>query len=583
MVIVVGIMGVLPASFVYSFIIAYCFLRYFSKEKNDTKSWIIFIVATIHLTFVFVLPIIILMVLDQGENIGFKFEDDVTNSALAFEIMSITNHILNKIVYPASIIYYESGFISKCYKFIPLTLKGWVNWVKRLWIVPVAIILGIVYLFYKEKILYYYKNVLVYYLNYLNILDLVKLYFELGFCVTDSIRYFCRACCQKNVYKKYIKGKLIYHKQQLYYKFQSELETLSSITHSYSGEIEKHKLTKIFAFVNKQKQYLIDKDICDSKSVYSSQSQMDDITKIQLEKLISSPIMEVKQLRRKIVRINNLYDLYDLYDTKTEKLEFSKCCQCMKCLLEIIKLLLFFFICLIIIYLEIKYYKQYEYVFFGHNNSTNANNISYYSPEIDDSTINNNTNNTLSYEKYHLGIEILAFFYLYIFLLPFLAISTGFYLIPILYAVVKRNYITGEYIYEKECSNNLEIILSVEKITSLVSASMYLGALLYIHIILKDKPTSDNFKEFFKFFDLPYTEVVLAIKMVFFALVMIITNREYIRICSFEKNIADEGAFYLCKTDCWCYKLFKGRKEKYFQLAEVPDNSSQKSELFIKN
>ena len=585
----IEIMGVLPASFVYSFIIAFFFLKYFSKKKENNKSWIIFIVATLHLSLIFVLPVIILIVLEQRENISIKFENNVTKWELSFKIMSITNHILNKLVYPASIIYYESGFVSNCYKFIPLTFKGWINWVSNLWIIPVLIILGIAYLLYKEEILDYYKNVLVYYLNYLNIIDLINLYFELGFSIMDSYRYCCRTCCKFDVYEKYIKGKIKYHKQQLDLEFENELKTLSSITNLYSEEIRKYKLTEIFAFVTKHEKFLTNKDNYDSKTDYSSQTKINNITDIQLEKLISSSHMEVKKLGRKIVRINNLYDI------ATKKLVIDNWCQCIKCLsssiFEIIKLSLFIFICLLLFLLEIEYYKQYKYVFFEHNNSTNATNISYYFSEIDNSVINNtnnttNTTNTINYKKYSLGAQIFSFFFAYIILLPALAITTGVYLIPIIYAVVKRRFITGEYIYEKGLSNNLEIISSVQKITSNVSASMYLGALLYIHIILKDKPTSDNYKEFFKFFDLPYTEAVLAIKMIFLVFVMIITNREYINFGCYELNIADEGTFYLPITDSWCYKLFEGRKEKYFKLAEEKNeqnDSPQKIELLSMN
>ena len=104
--------------------------------------------------------------------------------------------------------------------------------------------------------------------------------------------------------------------------------------------------------------------------------------------------------------------------------------------------------------------------------------------------INNITNTTNpEYEIMSLGDQISFFFIGYIFLFPLIAISTGIYIIPILYAVIKRQFITGELIYDRGFSNNLEIILSVKKITSSVAASMYLGALFLIHFLSKEKPT----------------------------------------------------------------------------------------------
>ena len=89
-------------------------------------------------------------------------------------------------------------------------------------------------------------------------------------------------------------------------EFENELKTLSSITNLYSEEIRKYKLTEIFAFVTKHEKFLTNKDNYDSKTDYSSQTKINNITDIQLEKLISSSHMEVKKLGRKIVRINNL-------------------------------------------------------------------------------------------------------------------------------------------------------------------------------------------------------------------------------------------------------------------------------------
>ena len=121
--------GILPATIIYSFLMSFFFLYYFG---------IIFIIATLHLTLVFLLPVIIFMVL-YPEDEDIAFENDVKNSTLAIEIVTMTNHVLNKLVYPFCIVYYESGFLSLKYKNFPITCKGWIYWVMKLWIIPAGI------------------------------------------------------------------------------------------------------------------------------------------------------------------------------------------------------------------------------------------------------------------------------------------------------------------------------------------------------------------------------------------------------------------------------------------------------------
>ncbi len=77
--------GILPATIIYSFLMSFFFLYYFG---------IIFIIATLHLTLVFLLPVIIFMVL-YPEDEDIAFENDVKNSTLAIEIVTMTNHVLN--------------------------------------------------------------------------------------------------------------------------------------------------------------------------------------------------------------------------------------------------------------------------------------------------------------------------------------------------------------------------------------------------------------------------------------------------------------------------------------------------------
>ena len=567
--ILLSIAGALPASLIYSFLISFWILYYFSKKKENWKSWIIFIIATLHLSLVFVLPVIVFMVLTPGnEELG--FENDPKKSSQAIEAVTMINHALNKIVYPFSIVYYESGFISFKYKIFPTTCKGWVNWILELWIIPAAIILGFGLLFAKDKILGYYNNVLVYYLNYLNIFDLICMYFEFGFSIMDTVRYCSRTCCKRDVYKSYIKGKLIYHKRKYFKEFKKEFDELSSITNSYGEDINKYKLTEIFTFLNKHAKIIENPNYyVEPNSNKNQNPKIENITQKQLEKLISSPCGEIKSLGRKITRINNLENRI-IKGIDSDK----KCCNCMNKLcslycMEIIKIFLFSFICLLIVFLDIDYFDQYGERFFGQNNDTNyTNTTNFISYLINNSTTNNTNTTDIEEKNYGFGTQVFLFFIAYILFFPVFVITTGLYLVPILYAVIKRKFITGELIYGLGFSNNLEIIKSVKKITSMVAASTYLGALFLIHVIVKEKPTLEKYNEFFQFFDIPYTEFVFAVKFLFLVCVMVITNLEYINFQCFELSIADEGTFYMNSSSSCLLGLCNGRKNLYFQLAQ---------------
>ena len=184
--------------------------------------------------------------------------------------------------------------------------------------------------------------------------------------------------------------------------------------------------------------------------------------------------------------------------------------------------------------------------------------------------------NEKSLELESLIKQIFKFFYGYFIILPHLLILTGGYLIVILYAVVKRKFITGEYIYDRDFSNDFELILSVKKISSLIFASSYLGALCIVYLIEKDGENyrdSEEYKEFFQFYNLPHSLVVIILKFVFLLIMYFVTLLEYINFGCKEIAIADEGAVHLNKNGCCCcccccciYYCFKCRREENIQL-----------------
>ena len=562
-----SIEGILPVSFIYSFLMSFFFLYYFSKVKENWKSSIIFFIATLHLSMVFVLPVIIFMFLaPEGMSKDIYFEKDVEKTILAIKTLTMTNHALNKFVYPFSIVYYESGFQSFKYKICPSTCKSLVNWVKNLWVIPAIILLGFALLFKKDEILGYYDDVLVYYINYLNIYDLICMYFEFGFSAMDTVRYCSRTCCKKGTYKLYIQGKLMYHKRKLYKEFEKEFNELKLITNTYAEDIQKFKLTQVFTFVSKHELLIQKGYYSEQKPNDSPKPPLQNPTQFQMEKIISSPFAKVKSLGRKITRINNIEN------REIKGIGKEKCCYkiCSNFVVEVIKITLFSFVCLLIFLLDFEYYQLYGDDFFGNKNETNSTNLTLH-------LMNNNTNNTANttnpdFEKFGLAKQIFSFFIGYPILFPLFAITTGLYLTPILYSVVKKQFITGEYIYGRGFSNNLEIISSVRKITSSVAASMYLGALFTIHVIIKEKPTEEKYKEFFQFYDIPYTDAVFALKFVFLICVMAISNLEYINFGCYELPISDEGNFYL--NSC-IFGILEGRKKHYLQIAQQQNLNQQ--------
>ena len=395
---------VLPAGIFYSFIIAFGFLYYFRKKIENCHSWVIFILASLHLSLIFLLPLFVIFTLSPRE----MFVPDKGKTTLAIKIVTITNHVLNKLIYPAAIVYYESGFLSLKYKIFPTTCKGWLHWVINLWVIPAAIVLGLAFLCFKDPILNYYDNVLVYYLNYLNIFDLICAYFEFGFSIMDCFRYCFRTCCYKDLYKRYVKGMLIYYERKIDEELGKEINELQSIYNTYSDEIVRYKLTQIYDIISKYEQRSEKTNISGSTNDDSS-SKKQNITQRELEKLISSPLKNVKSYGRQSIRVNNRKKRIDEEEPK------ACCCNCIIQIcsnhyVEIAKIFCFSFICMGIFSFDYQYYELYSDDLF--NNITNSTNIFDYI--IKSNNTNNTTNTTdIDDDNISMGAKIFSFFLFY--------------------------------------------------------------------------------------------------------------------------------------------------------------------------
>ena len=590
--------GILPATFIYSFIFSFAFLFYFRNEKKS--DCLIFGIAVIHLGIIFATPVIVLMaLLNDDEAFKVRFIKDSHKCSLFIEIVSYINHGLNKVFYPFLIYYNESGFISPCFKIFPITFKGWFNFFIDLWVIPLAIILGIVFFIFKEQILDIYINFGTYFLNYLNILDLIFYYYEFGFSIWDCFRYLYRTfkCCQNgDEYKLYIKGKLIYHKNKISEELEKQLDELCVIANDYSQEIVNYKLQEVLDFIknNRRNNYNLSPAY---KTEHKKEKKIEGIKKYKLEALISEHYRKGKILERKIERLKNINDREVKGNNKAEICDcLIKCCS--NKFIEIIKLLIFCLICIFLFFIDLAYFitntesKLQELWEKDIDNFTNFSSdiFSDLSSDLisdifsdsdfssEDYLFQNDTTliNEKSLELESLVKQIFKFFYGYFIILPHLLILTGGYLIVILYAVVKRKFITGEYIYDRDFSNDFELILSVKKISSLIFASSYLGALCIVYLIEKDGENyrdSEEYKEFFQFYNLPHSLVVIILKFVFLLIMYFVTLLEYINFGCKEIAIADEGAVHLNKNGCCCcccccciYYCFKCRREENIQL-----------------
>ena len=147
----------------------------------------------------------------------------------------------------------------------------------------------------------------------------------------------------------------------------------------------------------------------------------------------------------------------------------------------------------------------------------------------------------------------------------FLYITTGIYVLPLLYSLVCRRLITGDFLYGKDSSDTIDLIVSLEKITESVFPCIYLSSVFYGTIYYNDKKYKFDMNALY-FFDIPHSNIILYFRDVYLLVCIIIPKFiEYIPFKCFKFIISDE--FYFDK-DCCCYKekrkqyIEEGKKDK---------------------
>ena len=153
--------------------------------------------------------------------------------------------------------------------------------------------------------------------------------------------------------------------------------------------------------------------------------------------------------------------------------------------------------------------------------------------------------NKFNFEE--LGIMLIGYPIIFVCLF----IATAVYVLPLLYSLVNRRLITGDFLYAKDSSDTIDLIVSLEKITENVFPCIYLSSVFYGTIYYANKKNKFDMNALY-FFDIPHSNIILYFRDVYLLVCIIIPKFvEYIPLKCFKIIISDE--FYFDK-DCCCYK-----------------------------
>ena len=521
----------LPVVFLYSLVISFFLLYYFLNLQKTNK--FLFIIGVIHLSSLFSMPIMSCTLVLLPANVLFiDYNDKVYR--LIINIISFTNHVLNKLIYPFIEIYCSSGYISAFNKLCHLSIKQWIIDLFGIWY---TILLLILYFFFKN----FYDNYFDFLLNYLNILDLAKIYIEIGYSLGSVLLLYRKAFKKKEEYEDFLLGKLLSYEKKKIERSKKDYQILYNKYNLYVKDNPKFEELKIFIGNAKDKLPL------DEKGGLRLESEKPEVkknmTEKQLENEIAEPYENCKSYYRKFDRINSLRNVA-LNRKDPSKIEncldklIKKCTTSHKC-----KKFFFVFyviICLVIIILEI---------------------IGYDSPMLDS---DNYRNTTAEYEnmqedipfKYE-EIFIMLFGYILVFLCLFIA--TGIYVLPLLYSLVCRRLITGDFLYAKDSSDTIDLIVSLEKLTENAFPCIYLSSVFYGTIYYKSKKEKFDMNALY-FFEIPHSNIILYFRDVYLTVTIIIPLLfEKISFRCFKIIISDELYF---GNNCCCYKK---KRKKYIE------------------
>ena len=213
---------------------------------------------------------------------------------------------------------------------------------------------------------------------------------------------------------------------------------------------------------------------------------------------------------------------------------------------------------------------------------------------------NNNTNNNSNWDNIDERDRIIAFIILYPLRLFLYFLTVGVYITLIIYSLLNRTYITGDFFYGKNSSDNLNLIYSVNALSGKIIPLFYLGVLNIILFVKKEKLPigKDNPYLFLNLLKIPHMKQVLWFRYGFILLCAIITNmKDKIVIkCNscckiFKKgivfNICDEYNFLPTEHEPCCLKLIEGDRKQYIKKGREEEikllNINENTDLLAMN
>ena len=542
--------------YIYSFILAFFFLNYYRNKKFCSCK--VFWINVVHTSLVFFMPILAYMTLTTEDSLFFVKDSKKCYKMIKY--INIANHALNKFIYPLMIVYIRSGFFSFKDKFSHLSFS---DVCYELYAYVFIIIILIIYFPFKNELLsIYHDDGILFFLNYLNILDLIYTYFDIGFSCGSMLRYFYAVFTRREEYQEFLLGKLSIYEEDIKKDFRRRFTRFYTLAKLYSKDIHKYRLYEVNQFISN-----VDVQIYYDKDHYKQPfEKVDNIKKFDLERVLAKSYGLSKGLFRRIRRIETLKELQI---NRIKKKHKKRCCGCIYlcCIsgfFKRVKCLIFAAACLAILVCEGFYFAKNNDQFLEIFNQTS--NI-----QLEENSFisfnQNNTNNSKNSTDTNVGIQLSSLLLIYPLYIIVIFATCGIYIIPIFYSMIRRTFITGDFIYEKSCADTLEMIISVRKLSTKIFSALYLSSLFYITFVLNEPFNSkeENY-EFLQFYKVPHSPFILAARYVFIIAIMILSRLvESINFKCCVFNLCDECYFEPRPCEPCVRSCIEPKRQKYIQ------------------